>query len=60
MLTYFFLPKKGGGECSCKDCATPLHKRFISNDRGRLLSETLTNASLFFTALKLWVLSIKY
>lgn len=59
--TFFFKGKVGvDGEYSCEDCKTAFHKRFISSDRGRLLSGTLINASPFFPALKLWVLSIKY
>lgn len=44
-LFFFFQENVEEGECSCKDCKTPFHKRFISNDRGRLLSGTLINAS---------------
>lgn len=44
-LLFFFQENVEEGECSCIDCKTPFHKRFISSDRGRLLSGTLINAS---------------
>lgn len=55
-LTYFFLQRQDGsrdGGCSCQDCKTLFHKRFISSDRGRLLSGTLINASPFSSCFKI-------
>lgn len=56
-LTFFFKGKTGlgvgVGGVPAKIAETLLHKRFISSDRGRLLSGTLINASLFSSCFKI-------